>query len=533
MAHARPFALRARHRTAAVFAAIGLLAAAGCGSDSGEPPSAVGTPRAGGSLDILATSEARSLDPFLPSYAAQADGNRLSALYDSLVWTNPVTGSVQPQLAQSLEPVEGGGNKVWSLRLRPNLKFTDGTVFDAAAVKINWDTHALPSTKSRQRDATVGMKSQIGADALELRITLDKPNGNFDRLVARSLSFIASPKAIAEGVDKLAEHPVGAGPFMLSQGGWVKGDHLTLVKNPTYWQGPAKPYVDSITFRYEAGGSAAVDKVKRGKADVANVSDAFSLKAAREAGVGIESLALSGGQLLSFDTSGGPTANPDVRRAIVLALSSEEINRRVFGGAGTPARGIFNQSSPVANPQLSAPENKPQQAAELFDKVTDKGAKPIRIKFFAPKSTAIDELGRYLKETLERYPGVGLDVETADLSEFVKRSNLPESFDVKVSQLLADDPEPVVYQYLHRGSPSNCCFYGDDTVDRALDDARNTTDPARRRAAYTQLQLQLDKDMPLWVYQEAVVAGVFHSGVTGVQLSNDGIFLFDRIGKKG
>lgn len=356
MAHARTFALRARRRTAAVIAAIGLLAAAGCGAESGEIPSAAGTPKAGGSLDVLATADARSLDPFLPSYAAQADGNRMAALYDSLVWTNPVTGSVQPQLAESLVPVEGGGNKIWSLRIRPNLRFTDGTVFDAASVKINWDTHAVPTTKSRQRDATVGMKSQIGADALELRIILDKPNGNFDRLVARSLSFIASPKAIAEGVDKLAEHPVGAGPFMLPEGGWVKGDHLTLVKNPTYWQGPAKPFLDSITFRFEGSGSAAVDKVKKGRADIANVSDAFTLKAARDAGIGVESLALSGGQLLSFDTSGGPTANPEVRRAIVLALSSEEINKRVYGGAGTPR--AASSTRPPRWPTRSCPRRR-------------------------------------------------------------------------------------------------------------------------------------------------------------------------------
>ncbi|WP_406282240.1 ABC transporter substrate-binding protein [Embleya sp. NBC_00896] len=533
MAHARPFALRARRRTAAVVATLGLLAAAGCGSESSETPSAAGTPIAGGSLEILTTADARSLDPFLPAYAAQADGNRMSALYDSLVWTNPTTGSVQPQLAESLAPVEGSNNRVWVLRVRPGVRFTDGTVMDAAAVKINWDTHAVPTTKSRQRDATVGIRTQIGADALELRITLDKPNGNFDRLVARSLSFIASPTAIAKGIDQLADHPVGAGPFMLPEGGWVKGDHMTLVKNPNYWQGRDKPFLNSLTFRFETSGSAAVKKVEKGKVDLANVSDAFTLKAARAAGIGIEALSLSGGQLLSFDTSAGPTANPDVRRAIVYALSGEEINKRVFGGAGTPARGLFNQNNALANPQLSAPENKPQQAAELFDKVTASGSKPMRIKFIAPKSGAIDELGRYMKETLEKYPGIGVDVETADLAEFVKRSNLAEAFDVKVSQLLADDPEPAVYQYLHKGSPSNCCFYSDDDVDKALDDGRNTTDPSKRRAAYTQLQLQLNRDMPLWVYQEAVVAGVFASGVTGVQLSNDGIFLFDRIGKKG
>jgi peptide/nickel transport system substrate-binding protein len=412
------------------------------------------------------------------------------------------------------------------------VKFTDGTAFDASAVKINWDTHAVPTAKSRQRDATVGLRTEIGADELELKIFLDKPNGNFDRLVARSLSFIASPKAIAEGIDKLAEHPVGAGAFMLPEGGWVKGDHLTLVKNPNYWQ-DGKPYLNSITFRADSDGTATVEKIKKGKVDLGNISDAQTLKRARNAGIGVESLALSGGQLLSFDTSEGPTANADVRRAFVLSLSSDEINERVFGGVGTPARGIFNQAASLANPQLSAADNKPQQALELFNKVTENGAKPIRIKFIAPKSAPIDELGRYVKEKVEKNPGVTVDFESTDLAEFVKKSNQAAVFDVKVSQLLADDPEPVVYQYLHKGSPGNCCFYSNDAVDKALDDGRNTTDPAKRRAAYTQLQLQLNRDMPLWVYQEAVVAGAFGSGVTGVQLSNDGIFLFDRIGKKG
>jgi len=531
VAHARPFALRARRRAVAVFAAVGLLAAAGCGSDSDEVPSAAGTPKSGGSLEVLTTSDARSLDPFLPAYNAQADGNRLAALYDSLLWTNPVTGSVQAQLAESLSPLAGGGNKLWSLRIRPNVKFTDGTVFDAAAVKVNWDTHAVPTTKSRQRDATVGISTRIGADPLELRITLDKPNGNFDRLVARSLSFIASPKAIAEGVEKLAEKPVGAGPFMLAPGGWVKGDHLTLVKNPNYWQA-GKPYLNELTFRPEGSGTKTVELIDKGKADLGNVSDGYSLKAAEAAKIGVESLALSGGQLLSFDTSSGPTANVDVRRAIALSVSGDDLNKRVYGNAGVPARGIFNTTSALANPQLAASENKPQQARALFDKVTASGTKPLKLKFIGPKSGAIDQVGAYLKESLEKNPGVTLEVETTDLAQFVKVSNLAESFDIKVSQLLADDPEPMVFQYLHSSSPSNCCFYSDSTVDKALEDGRNTTDPVKRRAAYTQLQLQLNRDMPLWVFQEAVAAGVFASDVTGVQLSNDGIFLFDRIGKK-
>jgi len=92
VAHARPFALRARRRAFAIAAAVGLLAAAGCGSDSGGAPRADGIPEPGGSLEVLTLSDARNLDPFLTAYAAQADGNPLAALYDSLLWTNPVTG---------------------------------------------------------------------------------------------------------------------------------------------------------------------------------------------------------------------------------------------------------------------------------------------------------------------------------------------------------------------------------------------------------------------------------------------------------
>lgn len=531
MAHARPFALRARRRAVALAVAVGLLTAAGCGSDSKEAPSASGTPKSGGSLEVLTLSDSRSLDPFRTAYAAQADGNQLAALYDGLLWTNPVTGSIQPQIAESLTPVEGGRNMIWSLRIRPKVKFTDGTVFDAAAVKINWDMHAVPGTQSRQRDATLGISSRIGADALELRIVLDKPNANFDHLVAHSLSFIASPKAIAAGIDRLTEHPVGAGPFMLAPGGWAKGDHVTLVKNPNYWQA-GKPYLDQVTFRAESNGLAAVERIDKGKADLGNASDSMSLAAARSAGVGVETLPVSGGQLLTFDTAAGPTSDVEVRRAIVLSLSGEELDKRMYRGTGTSARGIFSTASELANPQLAASENKPQQARALFDKLTASGTRPIRLRFLAPRTGAIDELTAYLKESLEKNPGVVLEVRTATVSEIVETPALAESADIRIAHLLADDPEPALYQFLHSDSPANCCSYKNATADKALEQARVTTDPVKRRAAYTQLQLQLNRDMPLWVFQEAVVAGVFGRDVTGVQLSNDGVFLFDRIGKK-
>ncbi|MGA4544181.1 hypothetical protein ACPA54_29750 [Uniformispora flossi] len=60
--------------------------------------------------------------------------------------------------------------------------------------------------------------------------------------------------------------------------------------------------------------------------------------------------------------------------------------------------------------------------------------------------------------------------------------------------------------------------------------ARRTTDLEARREAYTRVQIQLNQDLPFWVYQEAVNAVVFDPRVTGIQTVGDGVVLFDRIG---
>ncbi|MCF2528563.1 ABC transporter substrate-binding protein [Yinghuangia soli] len=532
MVHARPPHRPARRtfgrlrKPLLLLAAAGLVLTAGCGSDGGTPLAA-GTPRQGGTMTVLLPGEARGLDPFTASYINVTDGNRMAALYDMLVWTNPSTGTVQMQLAENLVPTDAVA-KTWMLTLRPDIRFSDGEPFDAQAVKTNWDRHAQPEFKSEQLGAVLGVTTEV-VDARNLRITLPKPNANFDRMVARHLTFIASPKAIAGG--KSAEEPVGAGPFVMAPGGWVKGQSLTLERNPRYWKASA-PYLDRVVFRVDPNPANMTAAIKSGDADVSVTVDPLVAAAAQRENLGREAVTLSGGQMLSFNTAKGPFADADARRATAYALDGAAINQQIFDGTGTVARGLFSGSSQLANVQLAAPDNNPAEAARLFAKVTADGTKPLTATLVIPNTPATVKIAQYVQTTLAKYPGVKLTVEALDLPAFIYRSNVERRFDVKVDQIWIDDPEPRLYGFLKGGDPGNCCFYNNPQVDEALQRGRVATDIGTRRDAYTQVQLALNRDMPLWVYQEAVAVGVFSSKVTGVQMFNDGVFLFDRIGMK-
>ncbi|MGR6997009.1 ABC transporter substrate-binding protein [Yinghuangia aomiensis] len=84
-----------------------------------------------------------------------ADASRLAAIYDPLLLTDAATGAVRPHLAESLTSADDGAT--WILKLRPNVTFSDGTPFDAEAVKYTWERHADPAVRLLQAAAATGL----------------------------------------------------------------------------------------------------------------------------------------------------------------------------------------------------------------------------------------------------------------------------------------------------------------------------------------------------------------------------------------
>ena len=137
--------------------------------------------------------------------------------------------------------------KVWTLKLRAGVKFSDGTSYDAAAVKFNWERHADPANASMYASTAQALTSEV-VDPLTLKVTLSAVNGQFPRILSIQLNYIGSPTAIRAAGSQAAYNtkPVGAGPFMLKE--WVRDSQMTFVRNPSYWNAP-RPYVDTLVLK--------------------------------------------------------------------------------------------------------------------------------------------------------------------------------------------------------------------------------------------------------------------------------------------
>ena len=226
---------RNRVRLAAAAAAVVALAAAGCSSSSGSSASgsssaSAGTPQKGGTLTMIYENEVTSLDPTATTTASAAGALPYYAIYDALFTLGAGTGAVTPKIGLSL--TANSAQTVWTLTLRPGVKFSDGTPYDAAAVAFNWARDkAATSVLASAADVIKSMKV---VNATTLQVTLVAPDSSFDRTVAQQLLFIASPTAIKKEGASFGTHPVGAGPFILNS--WVRNSQKTFAPNPHYYQ---------------------------------------------------------------------------------------------------------------------------------------------------------------------------------------------------------------------------------------------------------------------------------------------------------
>src|SRR5262249_49495672 len=135
----------------------------------------------GGTITFLKGSDPLGYDPINLNAATGADAPTSYAVYGALVYSDPADGQVKPQMADSLTSTDA---VVWNLKLRPNVKFTDGTVYDANAVKFNWARLQDPNNHAQRASQANTIASMDVVDPLNLKITLKAKNAIFPQTVA-------------------------------------------------------------------------------------------------------------------------------------------------------------------------------------------------------------------------------------------------------------------------------------------------------------------------------------------------------------
>jgi len=506
----------ARRALPAALLALGLTATA-CGGDDASSGS--------GALTILTVQDSASLDPFRASYTGISDASRMAALYDPLVYVSAADKSVKPLLAESLASTDAG--VTWTLKLRNGVKFSDGTPFDAAAVKTTWETHTKPESKSIHISYAMGLKLDI-VDPLTLKVTPPAPNPNFDRVVASQLAFVASPATIAKGVDTAGNAPVGAGPYKLSS--WARGSEQVFVKNDDYWQkDKGLPKVGKVTFKTVPDIKQQLNALKADSADLFLSSDQRTLGDAAKDNLNVTKYDYIGGQFVQFNMRKAPFDDPRARRAIALALDPADFPATLDNGY-VPAKGLFPQSSEYFDATAVQPAQNKAEAQKLFDALAAEGKK-VDFKYLIPQNPTSVATSELMLTRLSEFKNVSMKIEPLEIGAYIVKFAVQKDFQAMLYSQNLVDPEPIMYGMFNSTSRTNYTGWNNPAADAALNEGRGSTDPAVRKAAYSKLQKALVADLPVFTYSESTVGAIANKKVTGIELFDDGGILMDRIGR--
>ncbi len=171
-----------------------------------------------------------------------------------------------PALAESwklVAPLE------WEFKLRPGVRFSDGTPLTADDVIFSFDR--VRNLPNNPQSYISGLRSITGARALDdltLRVSTDVPNPllplqlRIVSIVSRKLTGTAGPGEFTAG-----RATIGTGPYRFTE--FRPGDRLLLARNPAYWGPP--PAFDTVTFRVLTNDSTRVAALLAGDVDAIDV----------------------------------------------------------------------------------------------------------------------------------------------------------------------------------------------------------------------------------------------------------------------
>lgn len=444
-----------RWRLAAIIMALSVISAACGSSDNNASPTNTSTTTSvqsgevgddddadlqadyGGKIVVGVETETNHFDPKLAELAAP--GSMIGiAIYDPLIAID-ANGDFSPFLAESIEPNDELTE--WTLTLRPDVTFHDGTALNADALKWNWDNLHF-GEEMRNRGSLVNAKAQdlVVVDDLTVKYILSGPNAGFPDQLRGYPGLPVSPTAYEADPEGFGNHPVGTGPFEFVS--WTRDDRLVVKRNPNYWMsapnGDQLPYLDEIEFRVIPDDESRTASLASNDIQVIQTLRGPSIKRVLELvdEDGFEASLHIGNQssITVVNTLAPPLDDVRIRRALAYANNAEAMAKvRDDDGLTPPANGFFSKDSPwysaeaVADyPGANGPD--PDAARELIEEYRNDPARsdgqapgaPIQIDYICqPDPTLLQ--GAQLLQSLWSEVGVEVHLTQTDQATMISR----------------------------------------------------------------------------------------------------------------
>ena len=469
------------------------------------------TPQSGGTLVVGLQSEpSDNIDPHVTPWAVSH--NIMMNVYDTLVWQDPADGSYKPGLADSWEAAADGLS--YTFTLKSGVKFHDGTDFNADAVKFSFDRIADPATKSGFSANLLGpYASSEVIDANTVKVNFTEPYAPFLDSASQAFLGIVSPAGVAQyGAEFGVTAAIGSGPFTFKE--WVRGDHLTLVKNPDYnWAGAVfshtgPAYVDEIIFRFITEDTTRTGTLESGETNVIELVPAADVQILEGGGYQIlPGFAPGIPSVYLINSAKPPTDDPAVRKALSLGTDAQTIIDVAYFGIYTPATGPLAKVSLAYNPEIEGMYAYDPEAAKamleaagwvLNGDIREKDGQKLSLEYITNNSDKHSEAW----QAQMREIGVEANIQLVDDGTWIEGGSKGGHNVTTIGWISSD---PVILEHLfhskNAGTGFNWTFLKNAELDALLEKGRATVDQTERKAIYGQAQ-QIIMD-------EAVVIGVY------------------------
>lgn len=471
--------------------------------------------RVGGTLRASTSTDTAILDPHGVSAVYIQWFGRL--VFDNLVYLDP-TGVAQPWLAQSWTVSPDG--RTYVFRLRHDVTFSDGSRFDAEAVRLNLEHMRDPATRSTlaARYIVPYVDGRV-VDDFTFEAHLSQPYTPFLNVLAQSWLAMISPKQIRENPRAAVAAPIGSGPFILENYTRQKG--LRFVRRPDYHWAPAflhhegPAYLEHIEVDIIPEALIRYSGLASGQYDLTFEAPPQNAVAIRSDSQLVLDRRIRSGiptRGLAFNTEKPPFDDVRVRRALALAVDREGIVQMVGFGEYKPKTDFLAATTPFYDPSFrDALRYDPAAANRLLDEAgwTGRDSAGFRTKdgqrlgaeFLVSEATALAAVSVAIQADAKK---IGFDLRIVQLpqTQLTDRRSAGAYQAISTGVWHTNTPD-ALYIIHHSDEISTPDHVGQNTArlrDAVFDDlvarARQTCDPATLKDLYSKAQHRLTEVVP-------------------------------------
>lgn len=446
-----------------------------------------------------------------------AESSRISKnVFETLITYEKNGTDVVPKLAKEWTTSDDG--KVWTFKLQEDVKFHDGTDFNADAVVYNFNRMMDKEHPQHQGDFSIfnrtfkGVIQEVKAvDSHTVEFTLTAANATFLPNLGITTFGIISPAALKEYGENIKDHPVGTGPFKFQE--WKPNDSIILVKNDKYWVADL-PKLDKLMFKVIPDNSARLTALKNGEIDLMdgiNQSDLSSV----EQNAKLQVFKRPAGSLgyLTFNLAKPPYDQVKVRQAINHAINKKGIIDAFYGSVAKPAKNMMPPFIWGYNNEIEGYDYNPEKAKKLLAEAGFPNGFETEFSIMSTDRSYLPQPTKVAEAIKSDLAKVGIDVKISNyewatyLNKILVKAEFSFAGIGRISE--NGDPDNFLFTMLSSESVQNRSGYKNERVDELLRKAQTTLDKTERTNLYKEVQQLVIEDAPTipLAYVETPLAG--------------------------